>query len=66
MRDRQRQIEYLGRGAGQHQRDAGQVGFVAHRVAEHPGEMLGQENGLDQNDHRQRLGWRCGRKKPRA
>ena len=29
---------------------------MAHRVAENPGEMLGQEDGLNQDDHRQRLG----------
>ena len=28
-----------------------QVGLVAHRVLEHPGKMLGQEDGLDQHDH---------------
>src|SRR5689334_16820701 len=38
---------------------------MAHRVAEYPGEMLGQENGLDQNDHRQRPHGEAGKKSAR-
>jgi len=62
---RQRQIENLGRGAEQHQCDACQVGLMAHRIAEHPGEVLGQENGLDQDDDGQRPYCEAGEKSAR-
>ena len=47
---RQRQVEYAGSGAEQDQRDVEQIGIVPDRIAENPGEMLGQKDGFDQND----------------
>ena len=39
---------------------------MAHCVAEHPGEMLRQEDGFDQYDRRQRLGGDTGKETARV
>ena len=53
--DGQREIENLGAGEHQDQRDAEEIGLMPHGILEHPGEILGQEDRLDQHNHCQCL-----------